>query len=75
MRNIVLVTQIGFSMVIHILLSVYIGMKIDKWLGTNPIFLVLLLIIGVLSGFYNVYRMIMTINKLENKNINQRGDK
>ena len=34
-----------------------LGWQLDKWLGTAPILLILLLALGPAAGFYNVYRM------------------
>jgi ATP synthase protein I len=34
-----------------------LGWQADSWLGTGPLFLILLLGFGVAAGFYNVYRV------------------
>lgn len=34
-----------------------LGYGVDRWLGTKPIFLVALLILGVITGFVNVWRL------------------
>lgn len=34
-----------------------LGWQADRWLGTGPLFLILLLGFGVAAGFYNVYRV------------------
>jgi ATP synthase protein I len=34
-----------------------IGYYTDRWLGTSPLFTLLLLVLGIAAGFYNMYRM------------------
>ena len=40
-----------------VLVSAVIGWQADKWLGTTPWLLVLMLGLGVAAGFSNVYRV------------------
>lgn len=40
-----------------VLVGGLIGWQADKWLGTGPWLLILLLGFGVAAGFYNVYRV------------------
>lgn len=42
-----------------------IGNYIDKWVGTKWIFSIILLIMGVASGFINSYKLIMSLNSTE----------
>ena len=57
LRNIALITQIGFSMITPILVGVYLGQFIDKKVGTNGIFTIILIIIGVGGGFVNLFKL------------------
>ena len=34
-----------------------VGWQLDKWFGTAPVLLILLLALGTAAGFYNIYRM------------------
>lgn len=65
MKNIVLITQVGISVISPILLGLWIGTKLDKWLGTKYIFSIIMLILGIASGFLQAYKL---INKTTNKN-------
>lgn len=67
MQNIVLITQVGISMLVPPFVGLYIGSWIDKWLGTKAIFSIILLILGVVSGFFNTYKLIMAANKDKKK--------
>ncbi|GEM_PF-1357388 len=58
-KNLALVTQIGLIFVISILFSIYLGNIIDGVLNTNNIFKIIFILIGVISGFVSVYKIIM----------------
>ncbi len=45
---------LGYSLVIPILLGVFFGLGLDRWLGTKPIFTILGIILGVISSFYTI---------------------
>ena len=34
-----------------------VGWQLDKWFGTSPLFLLVLLLLGTAAGFWNVYRI------------------
>lgn len=59
MQNIVLVTQVAISMITPIFLGLFIGSWLDNKIGTSPWFTLILLILGVFSGFLNTYKLIM----------------
>lgn len=35
----------------------FIGWLLDNWLGSHPLFLIIMLVLGIITGFYNVYRV------------------
>jgi ATP synthase protein I len=45
----------GISMVAAILIGLTMGYYLDKWLGTRPIFTLIMMFMGIVSGFRNVY--------------------
>lgn len=49
--------QAGVELVGSIAVSTAIGYGLDHWLGTKPLFLILLFFLGVFAGFFNVYRV------------------
>lgn len=57
LKNLALISQIGISVITPILLGVYIGQFIDKKIGTNGIFSILLIIIGAGGGFLNIFKL------------------
>jgi len=52
----------GVELLIPILLGCFGGLYLDKWLGTQPLFLILLLLLGIGAGFLNVYRITKSTN-------------
>ncbi|QXM06714.1 AtpZ/AtpI family protein [Crassaminicella indica] len=58
-KNLALLTHIGILMIIPIFGAVYLGNLVDQKLGTNNIFLIAFIILGVGSGFLNVYKVVM----------------
>ncbi len=67
LKNLALVSQIGFTIITPILLGVYIGTKLDKWLKTSAVFLTIFIVMGVISGFLNAYKIIAKLNLDEKK--------
>ncbi|MFH1428815.1 MAG: AtpZ/AtpI family protein [Candidatus Margulisiibacteriota bacterium] len=53
-----LLTQVGVTMVLNIVIFLFIGLFLDKWLNTNGIILIIFLLTGIGSGFYCVYKVI-----------------
>ncbi len=35
----------------------FLGWQLDMWLGTSPILLIIMLMLGTAAGFWNVYRI------------------
>lgn len=50
-------STIGISVVVAIAIGVYIGLKLDQWLGTAPWFFFIFLFFGIVAGFRNIYIM------------------
>ncbi len=58
------VGNIGFTMVITILIFFLIGFWLDKLFQKDYLFLIIFLIIGVITGFYQCYRLLKKELKL-----------
>jgi len=54
-QNFVLIGQFGINMLVPILFCSFLGIYIDKKLGTN-FFVIILFFVGAISGGYNIYR-------------------
>ena len=49
----------GLEVVSALAVGVGIGLALDWWLGTRPLFLVLFLVLGGAAGVLNVYRLML----------------
>lgn len=54
-----LVTQLGLTMVGSVVVAFFMGRWIDRLLGLTTVFTLIFLLLGVASGFYSAYRLIM----------------
>jgi len=57
MQNFALVSQVGIMMLVPILGGVVIGNFLDNKLGTQAIFLIIFIILGVGTSFRNLYTL------------------
>lgn len=57
LQNLTLVSQIGISMFVPILISIFIGKFLDEKLGTGAIFLAIFTILGIISAFMSLYKI------------------
>jgi ATP synthase protein I len=55
--------RIGTELVAAVFVATFIGYYLDKWLGTKPIFIIILFMVGVAAGIFNVVRSAKMINK------------
>lgn len=55
-KGLVMITQIGISMLVPIFLGAFIGYQFDRLFGTGFLFLVFLLL-GILAAFRNIYKL------------------
>ncbi|GHV42473.1 hypothetical protein FACS189490_11520 [Clostridia bacterium] len=63
MNALSLITQLGVSMVIAVLIGVLAGNALDGWLHTSPLFLFIFIVIGVGAAFINLYKLTITFWK------------
>ena len=60
-ENLTIVMQIGLTMAGCIVFCFFVGLYLDKWLGTGGIFVAIFIILGVIGGGVTVYRQIMEV--------------
>ena len=53
--------RISSELVAALIVSVILGLTIDKFLNTKPIALITLIILGFFAGLLNIYRLIRRI--------------
>jgi ATP synthase protein I len=66
-----IVMQIGLTMAGCIVFCFFIGLYLDKWLGTRGIFVTIFIVLGVIGGGVTVYRQIS--KTLENSQDNHKN--
>ncbi len=58
-----LLSQLGLSLAIPILLGAFVGHWVDGKLGTGMLFFTILICLGIAGGFVGAYRQIMLVTK------------
>ena len=48
--------KIGLDLISTIVVAVLIGLGIDKIFSTHPIFFIIFLLLGIISGFYSIIK-------------------
>lgn len=57
-RALAMVSQIGITMIVCVFVGVWVGGWLDEKAGTTGIFLIICTILGVISGFMNIYKLL-----------------
>ncbi len=52
-----IVGRVASELVAGAVVGAFMGWMLDNWLGTSPLFLVLLFFLGAMAGMLNVWRM------------------
>ena len=53
-----LVTQLGLIVIASILAGGFVGLLIDRSIGTKPVFTIICGVIGICGGFVSAYKLI-----------------
>jgi F0F1-type ATP synthase assembly protein I len=54
-RMIGVLSTVGLTMVFATVIGLFIGLKLDEWLGTAPWLTGLFLLLGIIAGFRNLF--------------------
>ena len=65
MRNLMMVTQLGLSVMVPVFVCILAGSWIDKYAGTN--LTIFLMFLGFLAGGWNGYKVAMTTLKMNER--------
>lgn len=63
-----LVTQLGVTMIVPILICTLVGNYLDEKINTSPLFMIILLLLGVAAAFRNLFYHTHKQMKKEDKN-------
>jgi ATP synthase protein I len=73
-ENLTIVMQIGLTMAGCIVFCFFVGLYLDKWLGTRGIFVTIFTVLGVIGGGVTVYRQIMEVIEDKRDDRENRGN-
>jgi F0F1-type ATP synthase assembly protein I len=73
-ENLTIVMQIGLTMAGCIVFCFFVGLYLDKWLGTKGIFVSIFTVLGVIGGGVTVYRQIMEVIEDKGDDRENRGN-
>ena len=54
-KGLALLASLGISMVISTFIGLAIGIYLDRYFSTHPVFTIVFLILGIAAGFRNIY--------------------
>lgn len=54
-RMIGVLSTVGLVMVFATMIGLFVGLKLDKWLGTSPWLTAVFLLLGIIAGFRNLF--------------------
>jgi len=57
------VGTLGIQLVVSTFIGLAMGWYLDKWLGTKPWLLIIFLILGIVSGFRNVFQQLQLMQR------------
>lgn len=60
-RSFTMIIQFGINMIVPIFLCTFLGINLDRWLGTNFI-VIILFFMGALAGFTNIFKIVRADN-------------
>ena len=55
LRTLGMISTMGISFAVAIAIGVFVGLKLDKWFGTDPWFFFIFLFFGIAAGFRNIF--------------------
>ncbi len=62
-ENLTIVMQLGLTMAGCIIFCFFIGLYLDRWLGTKGIFVTVFIILGVIGGANTAYRQVLKLTE------------
>jgi ATP synthase protein I len=56
-------SAVGIAFVLAVIFGFGIGLLLDRWLGTSPIFVIVFFFFGVAAGIINVVRTVNAVTR------------
>lgn len=67
LRWISILSTVGINIVVATLIGFFIGYYLDSLLGTKPWLMIIFLILGIITGFRNLFQTLSRVTKEEEK--------
>jgi ATP synthase protein I len=58
-----MVSTMGLSMVLALVIAITVGYYLDKWFQTSPVFFLIFMVLGIVAGFRNIYVLMKRAEK------------
>ncbi|MFQ5585254.1 MAG: AtpZ/AtpI family protein [Thermodesulfobacteriota bacterium] len=58
LKGMALLASLGISMVVSTFIGLAIGIYLDRYLSTAPVFTIVFLLLGIAAGFRNIYLLV-----------------
>ena len=55
LKTLGMVSTMGIAFAVAIAIGVFVGLRLDAWLGTKPWFFFIFLFFGIAAGFRNIF--------------------
>lgn len=73
-ENFSIIMQIGLTMAGCIFFCFFVGLYLDRWLGTKGVFVTIFILLGIAGGAVTVYRQIVEIIERPSKKTDHRDN-
>lgn len=57
--------KISLDLLSSVVVGILIGVGLDKFFLTKPIFFIIFLLLGFIAGFFNLYKSVKNLNNLD----------
>jgi F0F1-type ATP synthase assembly protein I len=64
LRMLGVLSTVGLTLVFATVIGLFVGLKLDQWLGTSPWLTIVFLLFGLIAGFRNVVLYAIRSQKL-----------
>ncbi len=74
-RMLGVLSTVGMVMVFSTVIGLFIGIKLDRWLGTSPWLTVVFFLLGLFAGFRNLFQYVKHSQETLDENDNDKDNK
>lgn len=67
LKSLAMINQIAIAMMVPIIGCVFLGIFLDRWLHTSPLFIIIMVFLGMGAAFRNLYKMTKSFAKSDKK--------